>query len=210
MSDSTTYINTFLDHSMSMIHENVSQILQLRTQAKLATDLVKQKDEVIAGLQQELDNCKSESADWHKNADSYGSELTKKKDEFKRLEDECNALRGKVSHMESLASQLTNSNQEISKRNEEVKQLNDRVNGLITENDKIKNEFNQTKVQLGQKDQEIVSKNSEIESLSSKLEALEKKLEESLSPKKQINTKGKSAVPKVSKDEPKTEENDDF
>ena len=58
MSDSSAYVNTYLDHAMGMIHENITQVLQLRTQAKLATDLVKQKDEIIAKLQEELDTCK--------------------------------------------------------------------------------------------------------------------------------------------------------
>lgn len=210
MSDSSTYINTYLDHCMSMIHENTTQILQLRTQAKLATDLIKQKDEVIAGLQEELDECKTESSDWHKNADTFGDELTKKKDEFKRLEDECNALRGKVSHMDSLASQLTNANQEIAKRNEETRQLNERVNGLVNDNERIKKELEEKNQEISNRSQEVQSKSSEIDSLNVKVKTLEKQLEESLSPKKSINTKGKTATTKVVKDLPKTEENDDF
>ena len=201
MSDTNVYVNAYLDHSVGMIHENITQILQLRTQNKLATDLLKQKEELVASLQQELDKNKTQSEEWHKNADSFGVELNKKRDEFKKLEDECNALRGKASHLDSISSQLNNTNQELARRTGEVDQLKAQV-------DALKKDLDTKNQELAEKTKELDSKTQENQELVKKIEASEKER----ASEKPINTKARVVTTKIVKDKPKQEpeETDDF
>lgn len=114
MSDQSSFINTYLDSSIGMIHENINQILQLRTQAKLANDLVKQKDEIIANLQQEFEQTKTES-----------NELQKKSSDYSRMQNEYNALRNKASHLDSITKQLSDTNRQLSESLEKISELNE-------------------------------------------------------------------------------------
>jgi chromosome segregation ATPase len=138
MSDPQKYINAYVDHAMGMIHEQVSTILQLKTQLRLATEIVPEKDALIASLQEQLDECKNTA-----------SGLTKSVEEADTIKASYEAIKNKVSHMDALTSQMN-----------EVK------NALLTKNneyDTLKNELDKLKLehatmigQLSEKEAEIV------------------------------------------------------
>ena len=119
MSDPNTYINAYIDHAMGMIHENINTILQLKTNLKVATDLVKQKDEVIATFDNQI-----------KNAENSSNELNKSKEEYSKLEQECIALRNKASNFDSLANQFSQLKHELTKKIQECNDLKVRVEEL--------------------------------------------------------------------------------
>ena len=52
MSDQGKYINHYVDNAVGMLHEYISQILQLRTQVKVQADLIQEKENQIAELKQ--------------------------------------------------------------------------------------------------------------------------------------------------------------
>ena len=45
------FINKYVDNAIGYIHENISAILQLRTQLSLLNELVQEKDRLIAEIQ---------------------------------------------------------------------------------------------------------------------------------------------------------------
>jgi len=60
MSDVNTFINTYIDHALGMLHENINELLRVKTEAKISGDLLKGKDEAIVGLQKELESLKAD------------------------------------------------------------------------------------------------------------------------------------------------------
>ena len=67
------YINGYIDNAMGMIHDNVSTILQLKTQLRIATEIVPEKDALIASLQEQLDECNNASAGLTKSVEEAGT-----------------------------------------------------------------------------------------------------------------------------------------
>ena len=58
MSDSTTFINAYVENSVSMLHEYVTLVLQLKTQIKVTGDMLVEKDQHIVSLQQQIESNK--------------------------------------------------------------------------------------------------------------------------------------------------------
>ena len=47
MSDSNKFVNSYIETCMNTLQENLANIVQLKTQLKLANDLIAEKDAVI-------------------------------------------------------------------------------------------------------------------------------------------------------------------
>lgn len=138
MSDPNKYINAYVDHAMGMIHEQLTTILQLKTQLRLATEIVPEKDALIASLQEQLEECKNTTAG-----------LTKNVEEADTIKASYEAIKNKVSHMDALTSQMNEMKQALlSKTNE--------FDILKQENDKLKLENATMTGQLTEKEAEIV------------------------------------------------------
>lgn len=112
MSDQGTYINTYLDHSVGMIHEYIGMVLQLRTELKLANDLVSQKNGVISALQAELESDRSDK-----------NELNHKEQNIRNLEGELSALRNKVGHMDTLTNQFNDIKRDFIEKDKELENV---------------------------------------------------------------------------------------
>lgn len=98
MSDPNAYVNTFIDTSVGMLHEYLGQMLQLKTQIKLANDLIVEKDQQIASLlsaKQELD------------------ELRILRDKYTELEKNFHAVSTKASHFDSMIGQVNQLKQDL-------------------------------------------------------------------------------------------------
>jgi chromosome segregation ATPase len=216
MADSSGYINAYIDTTMGMLHENMSTILQLKTQAKLSSDLVKSKLDENAKLQEELEKVKSELetskselknqldstlSDLENNLKSTRIELenTRKVDneqinnarkESKKWEDEYNALKNKVSTIDTLTNQFNDVKKQLIDKNNEFNILKEKYDNL--QNSVV--ELEKVKKLLAEKEQQI--------------EILEKENIKKFSqtvPKKNINNK--NIVPPAPESEEKA---DDF
>ena len=95
MTDQSAYVNAYLENTVAMLHDQLNQIIQLKTQVKLSENLLSQKDSTIA----ELSNKLSVSVATEK-------ELTALKEKARIAEDSHHALLNKVSHMEALQNQF--------------------------------------------------------------------------------------------------------
>lgn len=95
MTDQSAYVNAYLESAMAMLHDQLNQVVQLKTQVKLSENLLSQKDSTIA----ELSNKLSVSVATEK-------EFAVLKEKTRIVEDSYHALMNKVSHMESLQNQF--------------------------------------------------------------------------------------------------------
>lgn len=138
MSDQQKYINGYIDNAMGMIHDNVSTILQLKTQLRIATEIVPEKDARIASLQEQLDECKNASAGLSKSIEEAGT-----------IKASYEAIKNKVSHMDALTSQLNEVKQALLTRSNELESIKQ-------ENEKLKLDNANLTGQISEKDSEIV------------------------------------------------------
>ena len=54
MTDQSAYVNAYLENTVAMLHDQLNQIIQLKTQVKLSENLLSQKDSTIAELSNKL------------------------------------------------------------------------------------------------------------------------------------------------------------
>lgn len=174
MSDTTAYVNSYIDNAVMMIHENTATILQLKTQLKLANSLLSQKDAAIGNLSSKVEELSLSSNDLIKLKDdqinSNSSELAKLREDVKTLTDKNHALSNKVSHMDALLNQI----------NEMKITIQQKDNDIVS------------------KDSDIVTLNDKIKSLTQRVDELLLQIEKLNIPAKEpevvINTKSKSSA----------------
>lgn len=112
MSEQNRYVNAYIDHAVGMLHENLTQILQTKTQLRVANELVAEKDKLISSLQAELEQNKSSLTD--KNSAVQNAQ---------KWEAEYNAMKNKVSHMDTLLHQMNDMKKLILEKNEEYNKM---------------------------------------------------------------------------------------
>ena len=139
MSDANKYVNTYIDFAVNQLHENLNVILQLKTQAKMANDMIAEKDAIISKLTQDLETNKTDN-----------QEIVKMRDQARKWEDAHNAMAGKVSHLETALAQITQMKNEIIERDKKIQSLQDEITALRTPvstpkkplNNRVKKEIN--------------------------------------------------------------------
>lgn len=168
MSDQTKYINTYLDIALSTVHENLNNVLQLKTQLKILNDLVSEKDQVIETLQSENSENKTSS-----------EKLKSATDRARQWEDSFNAMKSKVAHMDTLTAQY-----------------NEFKSNLIAKSDEcntLKTELDARRAEIEAHKAEIQAQKAEIEELKKQIKQETKvPLVKSSISKKAINSKDTS------------------
>lgn len=188
MSDANKYINTYVDIAVSSIHEQINTIIQMKTQAKLANDLIKEKDEVISNLRKELEE----------RSDKEG-EYSQAVQNASKWEEECNALKSKVVHMDTLTSQYNDLKNQFVEKNKLIESLNTQLSEITAERDNTKRELETTRQNLENNRQELENIKRVLEEKTIELNELNSVPKKS-SPKKVINTKNTENTKVVSED----------
>ena len=116
MSDTNAFINAYIDNSIGMIHENISNILQLKSQLKIANDTNSQKDALIGNLYDEIERLKN-----------INSEMANLRQELEECVEAKHALKNKVSHMDALSNQFSQMKSAILERDVRIEQLSDEI-----------------------------------------------------------------------------------
>ena len=124
MSDQNKYINGYIDNAVGMIHENVNLILQLKTQLKMANELISEKDSIIGNLSSELQLSKSDN----EVITDLNETIKKLENRNVSLQDANNGLNSKVSHMDTLLKQISQMKTDILAKNAEIQELNEKLN----------------------------------------------------------------------------------
>ena len=143
MNDANKYVNTYIEFAVNQLHENLNNILQLKTQVKIANDLASEKDGLIAKLTQELETNKADN-----------QEIVKIRDQARKWEDAHNAVVGKVAHLDTALSQISQMKAEIVERDKTIQSLKDEIQLLKNPlpkkslNNKVKKEATNTLPQV--------------------------------------------------------------
>jgi len=190
MSDSSAFVNSYIENAIGMLHENISTILQLKTQTKLSNDIAKAKVEEVIKLQEELNKVKSElemsKSDLQSKLDFTRSDLEGKlsntrtelqktktidneqinnaRKDAKRWEDECNALKNKVSVLDTLTNQFNDVKKQLIDKNNEfnsLKEKYDSLQNLSTELDELKKLLDEKEKQIEILENQNVKKSSQ-------------------------------------------------
>ena len=194
MSDPNKYVNTYIDTMMATLHEYLASSLQLKTQLKIANDLLQEKDSIISHLSNEIETIKNNSIK-QGDMDSIQSELNSYKERTRIAEESHNALKSKVSHMDTLTAQLVEMKNEIKIRDDRIatfaKDSNDKESQILS----LKNAITEKEDKISSLNSSLEKKENEINSLSKKLEKTkantDKSVKESSMVKVQLNTKSK-------------------
>jgi len=106
------YVNYYIENAVGQAHEYLNTILQLKTQLRVASDAIVDKDGIISSLTDQLNSFRDQNT-------SLNSSI----DELKPLESEVHMLRNKVSHMDILLNQINDMKRVIKERESEIESL---------------------------------------------------------------------------------------
>jgi predicted RNase H-like nuclease (RuvC/YqgF family) len=109
MSDQSKYINTYIENSIGMIHEYVGLVLQARTQAKIANDIVAEKDAIISSLHEQVNQSRADASKWGQ---------------------EYNSIKSNTEHTDTLVAQINEMKQMVITKNKEIEDLKNKIETL--------------------------------------------------------------------------------
>lgn len=187
MSDSK-FFNTYIDVIIGTLHEQLNTVLQLKTQQKITNDLIREKDEVIASLQQQIQSL-SESDESNRSAkDSLSAEMESLRNNAKIWEDSYNGMKNKISHMDTLTNQLNQFKQDLIAKNNEIESVKGQ---FIKDLEKKNDEINHLKTEIANLKSKPTTKESQKETVKPPV-------------KEEINNKSKVVKQEVVIQKPKT------
>ena len=105
MVDQGRFINTYIDTIINSLLEYVKSNLQLQTQVKVCEFAIAEKDQIIASLQQQLDENKI-AEDWRIKYEASESNYA--------------AMQSKLSHMDTLLKQVADMKKIILEKDAEI------------------------------------------------------------------------------------------
>lgn len=224
MSDPNKFINTYIDTTIATLHEYVGSSLQLKTQLKIANDLLIERDAAISKLTDEkeaavsrltseLENINNNFSTTQDNTETLKAALFSCQDKLKIAEESHSAIASKVSHMDTLLKQLSDMKTVVMSKDDQISSLNadlvakgNQITSLNTDlvakdtqittcNEKINNLTSA----LADKDKLILELTKNIEVLTAPPPApkaeVAKNVKESSTVKVQLNTKSKTKEP---------------
>ena len=139
MVDQNKYINGYIDNAVGMIHENVNLILQLKTQLRLANELISEKDAIITNISSELENNKNNNIE-------NDMMVTKLTSDLKHLRAANETMSSKQSHIDTALTQISQMKAQIIERDEKIVFLEESIEQL-NNNRKNKPSLNKVTIQ---------------------------------------------------------------
>ena len=221
MSDPNKFINTYIDTTIATLHEYVGSSLQLKTQLKLANDLlvekdatitqlisekdtaleklINEKDATVSRLTSELENINNNFSATQGNTETMKAALLSCQDKLKIAEESHSAIVSKVSHMDTLLKQLTDMKTEIKTRDTQISSLNTDLVAKDAEISIYNEKVDNLTSALTDKDKLILELTQKLEKLTPpppvpKVDVA-KNVKESSTVKVQLNTKTKTKDP---------------
>jgi chromosome segregation ATPase len=182
MSDPNKFINTYIDTTIATLHEYVGSSLQLKTQLKLANDLLIERDAAISKLTDEknaavsrltseLENINNSFSTTQDNTETLKVALLSCQDKLKIAEESHSAISSKVSHMDTLLKQLSDMKNVVMSKDDQISSLN---TDLVAKGNQIASLNND----LVAKDTQITTYNEKINDLTSALADKDKLISE--------------------------------
>jgi len=119
--DQNRYINAYVDIVIGQLHEMLSSNLQLKTQNKLANEIIQEKDNLIGELQNRINAVQNNDSD-----------VQKAKEQVKHWEDSYHTMLAKTSHMDTLLNQVRDMKTIILEKDQIILKLNEKIEDLQT------------------------------------------------------------------------------
>ena len=210
MSDPNKFINTYIDTTIATLHEYVGSSLQLKTQLKLANDLLlerdaaiskltDEKDAAVSRLTSEIESINNTFSTNQDNTETMKAALLSCQDKLRIAEESHSAISSKVSHMDTLLKQLSDMKNEIKTRDDQIASLNSDLVAKDTQILSCNEKVNNLTSTLTDRDKLISELTKKLEKLTPpppvpKTEVA-KNVKESSTVKVQLNTKTKTKDP---------------
>lgn len=174
--DQNAYVNAYIDLVVGMLHDQLNQILQLKTQTKITETLLAQKDSTIS----EKDAAIADLSSRISAAQANDTELNNLRERLRVAEDSYHAVSNKLSHMETLQQQFNDMKRQVIDKDKELTDTKTQLANLSAEIQDLK------KV-IKEKDAELKEAKSVIDAISKAKEP-----EDTEVLKKKINRKKES------------------
>jgi chromosome segregation ATPase len=134
MSDNSVFINAYLDNAIGTIHEQISNILTLKTQLKVSQSILAEKDNIIQNISNDVNNLQTIISNKDKQLAEAQESSSAKKDELSEAvsnasawEQSYNSMAAKVSHMDTLLKQITEMKNIIIEKDKQIENLNKEI-----------------------------------------------------------------------------------
>jgi hypothetical protein len=112
MNDSNKFVNSYIETCMNTLHENLANIVQLKTQLKVANDLIAEKDVVIGNMMRELETKAHVESQYHNAIETH-----------RGMNNELVDLRNKVTHLDTALRQVAEMKTMIVIKDKEIESL---------------------------------------------------------------------------------------
>lgn len=197
MSDPNKFINTYIDTTIATLHEYVGSSLQLKTQLKLANDLLVERDATITQLTSEIESINNSFSTNQDNTETMKVALLSCQDKLRIAEESHIAISSKVSHMDTLLKQLSDMKNEIKTRDDQIASLNIDIVAKDIQISSCSEKVNNLTSTLTDKDKLISELTKKLEKLTPPVPKTDvaKNIKESSTVKVQLNTKTKTKDP---------------
>ena len=183
MSDPNKFINTYIDTTIATLHEYVGSSLQLKTQLKLANDLLiekdttitqltSEKDAAVSRLSSEIENINNNFSATQGNTETMKAALLSCQDKLKIAEESHSAISSKVSHMDTLLKQLTDMKTEIRTRDTQISSLNTDLVAKDTQISSLNTDLVAKDTQISSLNTDLVAKDTQISTYNEKVDNL--------------------------------------
>lgn len=139
---SEKYFNAYVDSAVGIIHENLSLILQLKAQLKVANDLLAEKDGFITSQISERDKAIDSLSNELTNLRTQSVDVEEVKKNAKFWEDSYHAMNNKVAHMETLTKQYNELKTQFFTVSDELRGANLKIEELEAANKASKKVLN--------------------------------------------------------------------
>ena len=197
------YINAYIDNTVGMIHENITTILQTRTQLKLASDAIAQKDNIISQLNSQTEQSNSQLSGQTEQLNELNLESERLKEEIGSLRQTNQDLTSRVSHLDTLSNQVNEINSVVHERDTNIAELHQQIANLNETNhalsskasnfDVLSKQMGEMKSMLLERDRKIFEierdRDLHIEKLKNEIETLKKIPTITKEPESALNTK---------------------
>lgn len=132
MTDTNTFVNTYIDVILGTTHTQINEIVQLKTQLRLAEMQTQQLIQQISQLNDENQKLVEGSIHSARSAASRDDEIKVLNERLIALNDEMNGYKTKASHIDTFAKNIASRDDEIKVLNERIIAISEEMNGYKT------------------------------------------------------------------------------
>lgn len=118
--DQNKYVNAYIESAVGMLHENISQLLQLKAQLKVTNDVIAEKDAIINDLTNRLNSNQTIEQEYHR---------TIKRNQ--ELENEMTGIKNKISHVDTFSRQIVEMKGIIITKDKMIEQLTAQIKSNV-------------------------------------------------------------------------------